>query len=176
MIIEFNPNLKKRKTLTELLHKNSLYSDELNEWLNNNIIKNNSSDLFKKSFKQFMIKNIWLENKLKSEIIIWIQYIENLLIKAFSPEFIKDFYVTDHMIKYNNSSNPSDIKHWADIAFLRWSIFPWSQKIMWKNDYKQIAKTLYYNRYMHTKLEIWWILRKHTDTYANAVEKFINMN
>jgi len=173
MPIRFNPDYP-NKDLTCILKTNFSNSQELQKWLSEEILQKADIWILQKSFKQFILKEIAWKN-IDKELLLWSLYVEKLLGKIFDPEFLNTFYAIDNLLKFEETQNPYYLQYWADIAFIRWSIFPGKQKMIRKKDYLDIAKHLYYSRYKHTANLIWEILYWNLEFYAQKLEKFLKM-
>ena len=133
-----------------------------------------SSCEFEKFVFNIQLKEIAWKN-IDKELLLWSLYVEKLLGKIFDPEFLNTFYAIDNLLKFEDTQNPYYLQYWADIAFIRWSIFPGKQKMIRKKDYLDIAKHLYYSRYKHTENLIWKILYWNLEFYAQKLEKFLRI-
>ena len=173
MPIRFNPD-HLNKDLTCILKTNFSNSQELQKWLSKEILQKADIWILQKSFKQFILKEIVWKN-IDKDLLLWSLYVEKLLGKIFDPEFLNTFYAIDNLLKFEETQNPYYLQYWADIAFIRWSIFPGKQKMIRKSDYLDIAKHLYYSRYKHTESLIWEILYWNLEFYAQNLEKFLKI-
>ena len=157
------------KNLTKLLKENFSWID-LNETTSLQIYEN-FTYIWNK-FKKQVIKDLASSLNLDKDKLLWAIYIERLLKNlAKNLEILHNWYITSYLEKYESTKNPYFLQLWGDVALIRSSIFPGKMKMIRQKDYIKLGKTMYYARYNETEKEIWKILAKNLDFFAEELIK-----